>query len=343
MSIESFIIDVIEEKRRAPFLKGALYFFSLIFGLVSRIRHFLYDIHVLKSIRLNKPVVSVGNLVAGGTGKTPFTARLLEEIPGKNAVLTRGYLSQKKTEPLLVTEKTSPIFAGDEPLWLAQKTSASIWSCKNRVESGRLAVSQGAECLFLEDGFQHRRLARDVEIVLLDGLDLFGKKYFLPRGYLRDDPSRLKKADWVIITRVEEGIDQEKTLQEVRKFTNAPVIGFGAKYQIEKSLKGEKAGAFCGIAKPAIFYRALKREGIDVISSLSSGDHVLPSLEDLKSFALKCQREGAKSLICTEKDMIKLPKDLRLSLPVFSLRMELDCLWNENSWKEMCQSIKNRK
>jgi tetraacyldisaccharide 4'-kinase len=108
-------------------------------------------------------------------------------------------------------------------------------------------------------------------------------------------------------------------------------------------LKGSKVGAFCGIAKPGVFYRALQREGVFVTKTLSQGDHLLPSLKQLQMFALECQKEGATSLICTEKDMVKLPEDMELALPIHSLKMDLECVWNENSWNEMIQSIKNRK
>ena len=343
MSIECFIIEVIEGRKKAPLIKGFLCFLSFLFRLVTAVRHFLYKIRLLKTHRLSLPVISIGNLVAGGTGKTPFTAKLIQELSEGSAVLTRGYRSEKKQAPLLVTKDTNVSLAGDEPLLLARETGAAIWVYKDRVESGKQAIQQGAKRILLEDGFQHRRLARDVDVVLLDGLDPWGKGHFLPRGYLRDAPSRLKEANWVVVTRFEEVEDKDGLLQEIQELTSSPVMGFGTNYTLDKVSKGESIGAFCGIAKPLPFYRALEEKGIRLVKTFSSKDHCLPSLEELKEFALACKEQGATYLVCTEKDRVKLPENLQIALPICSLKMELECIWNENFWKEMIQSIKNRK
>lgn len=351
MDIETFALDVIEGRRKAPFLRGAFYVLSLGFQLGSKIRHFLYDTGVLKTFSSAKPVISIGNIVAGGTGKTPFACKLVKELseePGRIAILTRGYRSKrKKGKSLRVSEGFGPEMSsslcGDEPYWLALETNASIWVGKDRVLSANLGAEAGAHLLILEDGFQHRRLNRDIEIVLLDGLDLFGKGYFLPRGYLRDSPKRLKSVDYVVVTHLESNHDKAKIERGIRRFTKAPILGFEAKYTLEEGVRGKKVGAFCGIAKPDIFYRALKSQGLDLVNTFTSSDHVIPQVEDLEMFAALSKARGAEYLICTEKDFVKCQSEISLALPISVLKMDLECVWNENFWKEMIESIKNIK
>jgi tetraacyldisaccharide 4'-kinase len=180
-------------------------------------------------------------------------------------------------------------------------------------------------------GFQHRKIARDLDIVLLSAKDLFGKGFFLPRGFLRESPERLASADKIVVTHIEDGMDLQKIEREIRRFSHAPIMGFSSHYSIKKNLQGKKIGAFCGIAKRAM--------GLDVVKTLTCADHKISSLQALSSFALECQKMGAKALFCTEKDEVKLEKGLDLPLPIEVLSMNLVCTWNENIWKEMVHSI----
>ena len=351
MDIERFIVDVIERRKKAPILRGVFYVISLFFQLGVRIRHVLYNRALLKTFTSTRPVISVGNIVAGGTGKTPFVCKLVRElskVPGYAAILSRGYRSEReKKTSLRVSSGFGPevpsSICGDEPYWLALETNASVWIGQDRVSSGNMAVEAGAKLLILEDGFQHRRLQRDMEIVLLNGFDLFGKGYFLPRGYLRDSPKRLEKADYVVVTYIEKNHDKAKIYSEIRRFTKAPILGFSAKYSLEEGVKGKKVGAFCGIAKPDIFYEALKSLGLDLVNTFTSADHVIPSKEDLEIFAALSKARGAEYLMCTEKDFVKYSTETDLALPVSVLKMDLECVWNENFWKEMIETIKNIK
>lgn len=349
MSIESTIIDLIEGRLKNVFLQAVLYVLSLFYQNILFFRHFLYDIGFLSSYTAKCPVVSVGNIVAGGTGKTPFVRKLTEELSegcGSVAILSRGYRSQAEHGFVLASSGKGPLVSvaicGDEPYWLASKVNASIWVGKNRAWNARQASLTGAKILILEDGFQHRKMKRDLDIVLLDATNLFGYGYFLPRGYLRDSPKRLKEADFVVVTRLQEGFSEEEILEAIRPFTKAPIIGFAASYLLSPSVKGKKVGAFCGIGKPDLFYQALSLEGVELVKTLSLSDHEAPSLKLLSSFALECKNLGADYLVCTEKDEVKLSEISPLALPVEVLKMDLSCIWNQNIWKEMIRSIKNK-
>ena len=342
MSIERYHAKIVQEPGKAKLLKGVLWLFSQLWKVVSLLRNGLYDLGLFQKTRLSRPVISIGNIVAGGTGKTPLVAKLVEELQGQSAILSRGYRAKKQRTPLLVTESTPPALAGDEPLLLAKKTKAHVFTGKNRIASGKKALLLRAKTLILEDGLQHRQLARDEEIIVLDGLDPWGAGFFLPRGYLREGPSALKRASLVVVTRLEEGADPFTIEKQVRKYTSAPVVGMEARYTLTSSLIGGKVGAFCGIAKPCRFVNALKKEGVFVVDTLFSEDHKLPKKEKLACFARECQRSGAKALVCTEKDYIKLSLEESFPLPVYALGLDLVCTYNEKSWQEMVRSIQNR-
>ncbi len=349
MSIESIVLDVIEERKRAPFLKGCFYVLGLFFQVGTKIRHFLYDLGICKSYKSSSYIISVGNIVAGGTGKTPLVRKLVNDVikgTGSVAVISRGYRSKKRKGNLQISQGKGPLVpslvSGDEPYWLAKETSAAIFVGKDRVTSAKLAEKKNIHVCILEDGFQHRAIKKDQEIVLLDALDLFGKGYFLPRGYLRDSPKRLVKADLVVVTHLTTGFSKEEILKKIRSFTKAPVVGFRSVFLLDKSVENALVGAFCGIAKPGLFYDALKSKGCQIVKSMTFPDHIAPSLEELTYFALDCKQKGAAFLVCTEKDLVKLPELQGFPLPISPLKMDLECIWNENLWKEMCQSIKNR-
>ncbi len=347
MSIESLVIDLIEGRKKNSFLKKILYFLSLFYKALISIRNSAYDIGFLKSYTSQIPVVSIGNIVAGGTGKTPLVQKIVEELSqesGEVAIITRGYRSQSEHNFVLASIGKGPLVlpaaCGDEAYWLSSHTKASVWVGKHRVSSLQKAALSGARIIFLEDGFQHRQVNRDVEIVLLNAEDLLGHGYFLPRGYLRESPKRLSEADFIIVTYLKEGFDSNELLQKVRPFSKAPIIGMSSVFDLNPEVKFRKVGAFCGIAKPNSFYKALAN--VEVVKTLTFPDHQVPSLKELSKFALECQSLKAEYLICTEKDRVKLLNVSSLVLPVEVLKMQFKCIWNENVWKEMMHSIQNR-
>jgi tetraacyldisaccharide 4'-kinase len=142
MGIEDVVIDLIEGRRKSKVLQGSLYFLSLLYQMATKVRNILYDHKILKTHKSSLPVISIGNLVAGGTGKTPFVQKLaheLSQIPGEVAIVTRGYRSQAECRSLLASHGEGPLVSaticGDEAYWLALKTKASLWVGKNRLEN----------------------------------------------------------------------------------------------------------------------------------------------------------------------------------------------------------------
>ncbi|MBM3198158.1 MAG: tetraacyldisaccharide 4'-kinase [Chlamydiae bacterium] len=352
MPLERFVCDVIEERRKSPLARAFLRVLSLFVKGGTFLYHALYDKSILPTTFLPKQclVVSVGNIVAGGTGKTPFVQMFVNALTSKScdvAILSRGYrAAAAKSKSLILSKGEGPLWSisvsGDEPYFLAKTTKAAVLVGKDRVQSARIALDLGVRTLVLDDGFQHRRLHRDVDIVLLDATDLWGRGYFLPRGYLRDFPRRLAKAHFIGITRCELVQDLNLVEQEVRLYTQAPIAGFTSRYQIDQNLLNTKIGAFCGIAKPHIFYQALESLGAHIVCQITEGDHRLPAPAQLQSFAVHARELGAALLVCTEKDFVKLEDPCKFALPILPLKMEFACVWQEKSWKEMLHSLQNR-
>ena len=185
-----------------PNLFGSYRLFSLLFWLISQLRHALFCLGIKSSYRAPKPVIIVGNLSVGGNGKTPVVVWLVEELKKRGlrvGVISRGYGGKSKTYPLFVTENTRPIEGGDEPVLIAKRTNAPVVISPNRQQAIELLLSQ-AECdiIVSDDGLQHYKLQRDLEIVVMDAERALGNGFVLPAGPLRELPSRLKSVDFVI-------------------------------------------------------------------------------------------------------------------------------------------------
>jgi len=292
--------------------KGAWVFapLSWLWGLVSYFKNVFYDLKWFSISSVPATVVSVGNLVAGGTGKTPFVHLLAKKFcHRKVALLSRGY----------------GVFA-DEPALLARKLpEVKVYVGKDRVALAKKASQEGAELLILDDGFQYRKLFRDFDIVLLDGEDPWGKGHYLPWGYLRDSPKRLKQADAVFVS----GKDIRLIVKQILTLNGEPV----------SSIEGWKAALFSGIAKPKKFKKTVVEMGAEVVAEWILADHALIDLRQLEIFAEEAVQRGAKVLVCTEKDFVKLPQNLRLKIPVLFLEVEMEIFDNKQIWEKLIAKI----
>lgn len=339
---ESYILDVIEERKSPLFVKNILHFLSLLYKAGVGVRHFAYKSGLLKTVKVPPRVISVGNIVAGGTGKTPLVRLLAEEFKDKKlAILTRGYRSkiERSGDVALLEGNLTPEDCGDEPYWYAKKLPhVSIWVGKKRVLSAKRAAELGTEVLILDDGMQHLSLHRDFEIVVLDGKDLFGKGHFLPRGLLRDHPKRLKKADLIVLNHIDSSAHFEEASHAVKRFTKAPIVGTSMK--IHNTLPASaKVGAFCALGKPARFFDALDDLSLKVVDHLMAIDHAFFKEEELASFARRCKAKGAEYLVCTEKDSVKLKSSLDVGLPIVALEAHLEIAYGQEHWKELIEKI----
>jgi tetraacyldisaccharide 4'-kinase len=348
MPLMQYFLDVIAERRPSPaFVRGGLTALSYLFRAGVELRHLAYEKRWLPAVKLQAPVISVGNIVVGGTGKTPVVQKLVRELQGlcKTAILSRGFRSRVERSGKVVKvagggqAMYDPRICGDEPFCLGQETLADVWVGRDRVECGRRAIQEGAECLILDDGMQHRRLARDVELIVVDGKDPFSQGRFLPRGRLRDVPSRLIAADLIIANHLDDPLRGAELGQELGKYTDAPLVGVYVKPLDEEKIRGKRVGVFCGIGRPERFIETLRALDADIAGTLFVLDHCSPHEEQLHRFIEECQKKGAAHILCTVKDWVKLPPAFQAVLPIFPVGMQLEISYGKTHWDAILTHI----
>jgi tetraacyldisaccharide 4'-kinase len=307
-----------------------------------------YDAH-LKSIRtLPVPVLCFGNLTTGGTGKTPLVmeaARLLQNAGFKPAVVSRGYRRADAASIVVVSDgqaiRASLETAGDEPLLMARHLPGVVVVVgADRYEAGRVACEQcGANVLLLDDGFQHRALARNCDLVLWDTLRPFEAGAFLPRGLMREGLRALQRAHALILTRANLAPEPTDLLVQVERIAPHLEI-FRAGLQIGEvlacpgssaevgtisaaSLQDQPVAAFCGLGNPQSFWRLLTVSGLRLIYRQAFPDHYRPSVAELDLLAQTAVRQGAQHILMTEKDAENLPDGWIPDLPAWVIRPAL--------------------
>ncbi len=245
------------------------------------------------------PVISVGNIVVGGSGKTPFVASLAKHFAEQGkmvAILCRGYCGQQRL-PLRVTPNMPAERVGDEPLMLVQALAGhtvQVWIGRDRVAAAKRAEAAGADIIILDDGFQYDLLARDVDIVMIQAGYGFGNGLCLPAGPLREPVAALKRADFGVVMN-ESAPLAYWGLPAYRLFTKPMATDV-------KALTGKKLLAFAGIARPQVFFEMLKHAGLNVVQEVAFTDHHHYTKQDMA--ALKA---SGLSLVTTSKDAVKLP------------------------------------
>jgi tetraacyldisaccharide 4'-kinase len=322
---------------------------AVIYRAVIETRLGLCRLRLLSVARLPVPVISVGNLTTGGTGKTPlvdFIVRAIAREGKRVCVLTRGYGRENSSRQVLVSDGVRLLAnereAGDEPRLLAERLLgiSAVISHADRHAAGEWAMKNlGSEIFVLDDGFQHVRLARDLDIVVVDATEPWGHDHLLPWGRLREPARGLARADAVVITRA----DQPEMVAALRAeicrlapgrpvFTSHMGIwGYKplhashttdeARNEDNVSISGPVA-AFCGIGNPASFVHSLQRAGCEPVSIINFPDHYRYKAEDIANIVKKATAAGAESLITTAKDAVKL-QDFSFTLPCFVLEIEL--------------------
>jgi len=331
-----------------------LYLLSLPYGGAVRTRSFLYSLQWLKTRILPCPVISVGNITVGGTGKTPLVMALAKGLMAKGiavAILSRGYKRTKTSEPVVSDGKTiflSPEESGDEPFLMAKACRGTpVLVGKDRFVNGRIALQRfGVKGLILDDGFQHLPLCRDINILLIDSHIGFGDRHLLPRGILREPLSQLRRADLFLLTKAEDPETYqplEKEIYEIHPRAQVfhshyePVSLVGPQGEQEEldSLKGKKILALSGIAHPDSFSSLLRKCGMKIVKEAIFPDHHLYTTKDLSYIEEKA--EGADGIVTTEKDMVKL-KVLNIDhLPIRALRIEMKIQEEEEFFKRVME------
>ena len=283
--------------------------------------------------RLRWPVVSIGNLSTGGAGKTPLTIALAKALTARGLrvdVLSRGYGRRRHSVlPLLVDPGGTAQEFGDEPLLIAREAGVPVYVAAERHEAGRLAESEasGPSALglhLLDDGFQHRQLARDVDILLLDGTE-WSSDHLLPVGNLREPFSALRRASVVAVT-APGGLLLEKWLRSHGRW-RGPIWRLRRRMEIPPT--DGPVAAFCGIARPDQFFGGLEQGGVKIAARTAFPDHHNYTAHDLERLATGARGAGATALLTTEKDHIRLGAlaaalPASLSLQTVSLRIEIE-------------------
>lgn len=321
------------------------------FGIGLYARSLAYDFHFLKQTDFNVPVISVGNITCGGTGKTPVTidiARRLTDNGHKVGILSRGYkrLSQ---DPILVVSNgedqiRSCAESGDEPFLIAKAVPQAIVIVgSKRIKTAEIAIKRfGCNVLLLDDGFQHWPIARSTDVVLVDYNDEPTRDRLMPAGRLREPLTALSRANWVVVTKVPPFPDLEKLAQlqstiaryaptaELTSCRMAPYavqcIGSGDSILSPHSLNGMRVLAFSGIARPEIFARQLGELGANVVSSMSFGDHHWYTAQDVEQIGKEFARTGAQIVLTTEKDAVKLLPAMIKDLPIGAIQQRVEWL-----------------
>jgi tetraacyldisaccharide 4'-kinase len=265
-----------------------------IFGAGISIRNALYDRRILQVNKLARPVVSIGNISVGGSGKTPFVIALGELLKQRGIefdVLSRGY-GRSSTEIALVDPNGSPAQFGDEPLLIARKLQVPVIVGADRYQAGLLAEKQFSSKLhLLDDGFQHRRLHRDFDIVLLPREDMEGA--LLPVGRLREPVRALRRADTAVVC-------------EPLEFSRVQTEVWLARRTVTLSETRHKAVVFCGIARSGQFFKAVGNLGQIVVGQMAFRDHHRYQQRDIDRLLRLKSNTGADGFITTEKDLINL-------------------------------------
>lgn len=359
---------------RAWMMRCVLRFASLFFYLLVKTRLFLFSRRI-KTVRyLGTFVVSVGNITAGGTGKTPvveFLSRALSARGRKCAILTRGYKSEPLDEPQVwkdaqgkdvphlpkiasdgVTRYLSPLYAGDEPFMLARNLDGvAVLVDKDRVKSGIFAIEQlGCNTLILDDGMQYLKLKHEIDIVLVDCGFPFGTGSLLPRGTMREPRTSLARASYIILTK-SGGKSQEALISTIRKYNQVAdiIVTNHAPAYLENIFTGEQrplsflkdkyVACMSGIARPESFEGLVEGLGAHVEIRRRYPDHYWFDQKDLETFVERCADRAMDMIVTTEKDAVRFLKPGEMEVPIYFLRIQIDIEQGQEHWDRMIDRI----
>ena len=332
---------------------------SFVYGLGVIVRNWFFDKGIIKSKKVRVPVIAVGNLSAGGTGKTPFVELLIEtgSLSRPLAVVSRGY-KRTSSGTVVVSDGRGTMAsveeAGDEPLQMAKKyNDLEVIVDENRVRGAEKAIELGARMIILDDGFQHRYLDRDLNIVLLTADELLKGDMLLPAGNMREPMSALKRADLIVITRCADLPEYEQVcmmgwerhllpqetptvglktiLKAFRRLSSSEIVPADGMYN--KSMV-----AFSGIGNPKSFEELLKKSGIKVVQHVMFLDHHWYTENDRNEIIKARNLAQAEFLVTTEKDAVRL-KGLFDAEPVLVAEIQHGFVAGGEKFDEMLQQI----
>ena len=334
--------DLVSGRQRgiaAAVLRGILALAEMPYAWAVRWRNRRYDSGAKAVYRVDVPVISVGNLTLGGTGKTPMVEWIVRRFlaHGKSVgIVSRGYGARRGPN--------------DEARELAWKLpDVPHVQDPDRVAAARRAIREfGCEMLVLDDAFQHRRIARDLDVVLLDALEPLGYEHVFPRGTLREPVQGLARADIVALSRADLLTAEQRGAIRDRvaklsptavwvEVVHAPLALLAAQgagnaggtpemRQPLEMLRGRRVLAFCGLGNPAGFRHTLEVCGYDVVDFHEFPDHHAYGPDDLDALATAARQTGAEALVCTQKDLVKIGVDRLGDRPLWAIRVGIDFL-----------------
>lgn len=348
--MQQFFYSLISKKKVGliySIFRICLHALSYFVALFIFLKNYLYNKGLKKGYRSRLFVVGVGNIVAGGVGKTPLTLLLAKEWSKLYSIgiISRGYKSQyeKKRKPYLISKGNGPLVqankCGDEPYLIAKNIPESyFWVSKNRKKALKAAEKLSLDIVILDDAMQHRKVVKDLEVAVLDANDLFGQNYYLPRGLLRDSPHSLKRANLIVVNHLHDRLEIPNIKKQLSKYTEAPAVFVKSKLQDPRNLYNGPIdnispvplAVFTAIAKPFHFVNALKEEKFEILHLQTKNDHNSFSEKELKIFADEAIQKGCLYLACTEKDVVKLSKDIHLPLEIIWFPMNLEIIDGES-------------
>lgn len=343
--------DLVSGRRRgaaATALRGLLRVLEAPYTWAVRVRNYRYNRRRTAVHHVNVPVISVGNLTLGGTGKTPLVkwlATKLEEHGVRVALVSRGYGAA-------VGEQN------DEARELAQALPrVPHIQNRNRSAAARRAIDEfDPDLLVLDDGFQHRRLARDLDIVLIDALEPFGFEHVFPRGTLREPLSGLRRAEFICLSRADAisaaeraairervaKIAPDATWCELAHVANGLVNSNGILQSLDR-LKGKRVTAFCGIGNPAGFRHTLAATGCNVVRWQEFPDHHIFTAEELAVLAKAAAEAGAELILCTQKDLVKVRQDEIGGIPLWAVAIEMQFLAGQQELESRVEHVARKR
>ncbi len=328
--------------------------FSLLYGLITEIRNFLFDLKILPIYRSKLPVISVGNLVVGGSGKTPFTIWLAKQLSNtfKVAVVSRGYGRKSKGLKIVADEGkllTTVDEAGDEPFLIAKKLSrATVVVAEKRKQALQwLEQTNKADLVILDDGFQHRHVWRAMDFVLFKSARPFLWNFYLPTGSWRESPWRVKRAHFIGCAKNQmlPFVAQKKQFYFSPKSHTLIDCSFRQKMPLGQ-LKGHSVAVVTAIAHPHDFIKTLRENGLVVEAQFTFRDHHAFTEKDLQKVVHTCKKQHLSYILCTEKDLVKIcnlfylkQSDLIESIQLLALNYELQIENSEQLLKRVKMAI----
>lgn len=357
------LMDIMSDRRPQPFLSLAtlLQGGSILYGWAIGQRRKWFEQGRLRSYRLPCAVVSVGNLTVGGTGKTPMVvhlAKLIERNGYRVAIISRGYKGLSQNKGAIVSNGREMICsaqqAGDEPYLMAMLLGkVPVVVGKDRYAAGKIAVSHfNPDVILLDDAFQHLRLKRDLNLLLLDARSPFGNSFILPRGRLREPVTALSRADAVVLTRSDpdttarlpEIMDVKPRIPVFRSvhksvirgisYANKPLLPLNQLSVDVPCLSGIKAFGFAGLANNQVFFDAIDQTGANLQGTLAFEDHHTYSDTEIALISRTAINAGADCMVTTDKDYVRFYNKVQLPLDLIIIGVDIQFMDDAAPWRQ---------